>query len=173
MIVVDNFVRDVFLLHELRNDQHWQRNIPYTWYDKDTEQIDIWIKLARFIWNFNHQFQNLGEYEGFEMWTQCIESRGLDWHRDKDEYLKKHNNELVTPLIGSIWYAHTDQIIGGNLQIHNDSGIQTIHPVPNRLVIFDVSQRHRVTFTNSGHRRSVMFNVWKCKPDPRNFGPVL
>ena len=144
MIVVDNFIRDVFLLDQLRNDQHWQHNIPYTWYDKDTDQVDIWFKLARIIWAFNHQFQNLGEYEGYEMWTQCIESRVLDWHRDKDEYLHKHNKELVTPLIGSIWYAHTDRIIGGNLQIHNESGIQTIHPVPNRLVIFDVSQRHRV-----------------------------
>lgn len=173
MIVVDNFIRDVFFRENLMDDRHWQQNAPYTWYDRDTDQKDIWIKLARTIWKFNSQFQNLGDYEGYEMWTQCINQRELEWHRDKDEYKNKHHSEVVTPLMGSIWYAHTDNIIGGNLQIRSDSGIQTIQPVSNRLVIFDVSQWHRVSYTNSGNRRSVMSNVWNCKPDDRNFGPVL
>lgn len=170
MIVVDNFVRDAQLLAELRAEEHWDTNRPYTWFDRDSQSTSVWLRLTRMIWQFAARFHDLGEYEGYELWSQVIQNRELGWHVDKDEHLWRTTGRVVNPSLGSIWYAHTGDVEGGFLETKNEKGTQLIEPVPNRLIIHHPGQSHMVHTCTSGVRRSFLTNLWGAKPSDENFG---
>ena len=172
MIVVDNFVQNKAFLAELRKDEHWTTNKSYFWFDKDSFSESPWLTLTRQIWLFAERFHDVGEYAGYELWSQVIQNRELGWHVDKDEHLWKTQNKLVNPLLGSIWYAHTEGVEGGFLETQNEQGTQLIEPAPNRLIIHHPEQKHMVHKCTAGVRRSFLTNVWKYKPSVENFGSV-
>ena len=69
-------------------------------------------------------------------------------------------------MLGMIYYAHTEIPEGGELIIHSyENKHEKILPVPNRLVVFNSSQRHEVTRVLSGLRRSVAINIWDTAPN--------
>jgi hypothetical protein len=170
MIVVDNFVQDPSFLEQLRDDRYWQKNTPYTWFDKDSLFVSPWLTLTRQIWLFAARFHDLGNYEGYEVWSQVIQDRELGWHVDKDEHLWKTENIVVNPSWGSIYYAHSETVEGGFLETKNERGTQLIEPVPNRLIIHHPGQSHKVHRCTSGNRRSFLTNLWPKKPSAENFG---
>ena len=170
MIVVDNFVQDHDLLTKLRDDRYWETNTPYTWFDKNSLSESPWLKLTRQIWLFAARFHDLGEYEGYELWSQVIQNRELGWHVDKDEHVWRETGVIVSPIMGSIYYAHALPVEGGFLETRNERGSQLIEPVPNRLIIHHPSQDHMVHKCTSGVRRSFLTNLWKVKPSEQNFG---
>lgn len=172
MIIVDNFVQDQQFLSVLRDDRYWQTNTPYTWFDKNSLSHSPWLKLTRQIWLFAARFHDLGEYAGYELWSQVIQSRELGWHVDKDEHLWQTQNRMVNPTLGSIYYAHTDPVEGGFLETRNEWGSQLIEPVPNRLIIHHPGQEHMVHKCTGGVRRSFLTNLWKTKPSEENFGKI-
>lgn len=169
MIIVDNFVQDSQFLSELRDDVHWSENKSYFWFDKNSTSESPWLKLTRKIWIFASNFHDIGEYEGYEIWSQVIQNRQLDWHVDKDEYLWNTHQKIVSPILGSIWYAHTLEVKGGFLETINKNGSQLIEPVPNRLIIHDATQQHKVHMCTSGTRKSFLSNLWRHKPHDENF----
>ncbi len=170
MIIVDNFIQDQNFLTELRDDKYWQINTPYTWFDKNSMSDSPWLKLTRQIWLFAARFHDLGEYEGYELWSQVIQSRELGWHVDKDEHHWRETGNVVNPTLGSIYYAHATAVEGGFLETRNAQGAQLIEPVPNRLVIHHPGQDHMVHKCTSGVRRSFLTNLWPKKPSDENFG---
>lgn len=170
MIVVDNFIQDEAFLLELRRDEHWLRNMPYTWYDRESLSTSPWLKLTRQIWLLAGRFHDLGEYEGYELWSQVIQERELGWHVDKDEHLWKTQHKMVNPTLGSIYYVHSEPVDGGFLETKNERGTQLIEPVPNRLVIHHPAQTHMVHKCTGGVRRSFLTNLWAKKPSAENFG---
>lgn len=172
MIIIDNFVQDPVFLEELRDDKWWETNTPYTWFDKGSMSESPWLKFTRQTWLFAARFHDLGEYAGYELWTQVIQNRDLGWHVDKDEHLWNTQHKLVNPTFGSIWYAHTGDVEGGFLETRNAKGTQLIEPVPNRLIIHHPAQDHMVHKCTSGVRRSFLTNLWKEKPSAENFGSV-
>lgn len=169
MIVVDNFVQDGTFLGELRKDEHWASNMPYTWFDRGSLSESPWLKLTRQIWLFAARFHDLGDYSGYELWTQVIQNRELGWHVDKDEHHWRETGEVINPLLGSIYYAHSAPVEGGFLETRNDAGTQIIEPVPNRLVIHHPAQSHMVHKCTGGTRRSFLTNLWKTRPREENY----
>lgn len=170
MIIVDNFVQDDVFLATLRDDRYWQTNTPYTWFDKNSLSESPWLKLTRQIWLFAARFHDLGTYEGYEIWTQVIQDRELGWHVDKDEHKWRETGEIINPILGSIYYAHSEHVEGGFLETRNKYGAQLVEPVPNRLVIHHPSQDHMVHRCTAGVRRSFLTNLWEIKPSEQNFG---
>jgi hypothetical protein len=170
MIIVDNFVQDADFLSQLRDDRYWGTNTPYTWFDKNSLSESPWLKLTRQIWLFAARFHDLGTYEGYELWSQVMQSRELGWHVDKDEHLWKTQGIVVNPTWGSIYYAHSVPVEGGFLETRNERGSQLIEPVPNRLIIHHPGQEHMVHTCTSGVRRSFLTNLWAKKPSAENFG---
>ena len=93
-------------------------------------------------------------------------------HFDKDEELWKNTGEVVSPVIGTIYYPckENDDIQGGKLVIWNtkDSNItedyELIAPKYNRLIIFDASQLHAVQVVKKGVRKAIAINLWAKMP---------
>lgn len=170
MIIVDNFIQDPQFLSVLRDDKYWQINTPYTWFDRSSLSHSPWLKLTRQIWLFAGRFHNLGEYTGYELWSQVIQDRELGWHVDKDEHVWQTQNRVVSPIFGSIYYAHAEYVRGGFLETRNEYGSQLIEPVPNRLIIHHPAQTHMVHKCTAGLRRSFLTNLWAEKPSEENFG---
>ena len=110
------------------------------------------------------QFTN--PHQGYEYWLNTtIIGEGMPVHFDKDEIHMLNTQELRTPMLGMIYYAHTEIPEGGELIIHAyENKHEKILPVPNRLVVFNSSQRHEVTRVLSGLRRSVAINIWDRPP---------
>lgn len=174
MIVVDNFVQDASLLSQLRDDRYWAQNQPYTWFDKDSLSLSPWLRLTRQIWLFAARFHDLGQYAGYELWSQVIQDRELGWHVDKDEHVWKTTGAVINPTFGSIYYAHSEPVQGGFLETKNEMGTQLIEPVPNRLIIHHPGQEHMVHKCAGGVRKSFLTNLWREKPSAENFGsPAL
>lgn len=168
MVVIDNFIKDNELLAELANSDNWKENLPSMWFSRSSDDKSMWFRLVKHIWSAIANLQDLGDYEGFEVWSQVIDNRTLDWHQDKDEYLWVSQQKLVTPTWGSIYYAHSTQVEGGFLEIKTPRGIERLEPVPNRLIIHNPANIHRVCFSGRG-RRSLLSNLWSVKPLEENF----
>lgn len=171
MIVVDDFITDKELLTKLQDDSLWEANVPYSWVSKtdlfNYEQQSLWIDLLKEIWG---QVDPDTNYAGVEYWSNgYINQNTLDWHKDKDEHIFNTTGELVHPFIGSVWYGHTDKIVGGYLEIQRNGELERFEPVPNRLIIFDSYSLHRVAPILTGTRRAIASNVWINKPEDQNF----
>lgn len=166
MIIIDNFL-DGSLLEEIRQDNLWEDNLPYTWSNYGSSPTNVYTKVANYIWYEKFVYDK--EFDGYEYWTQVIDNRGIDWHYDKDEHLFWEQKVLSCPKLGSIYYAHSEPVSGGFLEIERDSGIERIEPVPNRLIIFNSAKRHRVEKSSGNIRRSLLTNIWTKKPSEENF----
>lgn len=168
MIVVDNYISDSFLLREITNEIYWTESKKFTWKNKKSNSQNIFETIADKIW---FDYTPKVNYEGYEYWTHSLNENKytVDWHKDKDEYLYKTTSELSHPYCGCIYYAHTSLPEGGYLEIMRGNEIERLQPVPNRLIIFDPSETHRVSGVNKGNRRSLISNIWINKSSEENF----
>jgi len=192
LLVIDNFLKeDDILLEDIRNDDLWDSPLTFKFMDKNIKSLNTWQDLVHRIWDHPCVKNFLpDEYAGTEYWSNILSIPGpkqdLPWHFDKDEHLNTEfiENEktpgyslstpegIVTPYIGSVYYAHKALPTEGYLEIRrgqSDTAIERIQPVPNRLVIFDSGTLHRVTHITSGVRRCFATNIWIDKPRDENF----
>jgi Rps23 Pro-64 3,4-dihydroxylase Tpa1-like proline 4-hydroxylase len=177
MIIVDDFLNDEnfanISTHPLwvnkssldvaTNDNVGTRQ-KFHWKNKEDPAVNIFETLIHEVVDNLLQFTN--PHQGYEYWLNTtIIGEGMPVHFDKDEIHMLNTQELRTPMLGMIYYAHTEIPEGGELIIHAyENKHEKILPVPNRLVVFNSSQRHEVTRVLSGLRRSVAINIWDRPP---------
>ena len=173
MIVVDNYIKDKNLQEALKSNEFWQSVGRLNWWDGwwKTDPKNICEQFIKIVWT---QFSNLeNKIAGFEYWSNAHQSGGgLNWHVDKDEKLMREKKELVMPSMGLVYYAISEELDGGYLEIANSpdrenvnpSKIERLKPIENRLIIFNPSYPHRVSQINSGKRRAIIVNAWPKKP---------
>lgn len=175
MIVIDDFLApsqwDQFTYEGL-----WYKPKGYQWCDVDQPVRTIWEEIATYIWMYvdSREYVDLESFDGIEHWTNIMDPDGysdLPIHYDKDEYLWRETGQVITPSIGSVLYAHDKMPEGGFLEILNEDMTvrERLAPVPNRLIIFNSGELHRVTPTTSGIRKVFATNIWPTKPSEENF----
>ena len=184
MIVIDNFVQDENLLKRIResltqeNSEFLGSHGNYAWYEGwwNRKPETLREELIEYIWGTHCPLKEDLKVEGFEHWTgiqsasdQTKEDH-LKQHFDKDEDLWHFTGEVKRPVIGTVYYPIEHDIDGGALQVWNtyeldyDAGYEQIHPKPNRLIIFDAGQLHRVQQVTRGTRYAIAINLWDYKP---------
>ena len=184
MIVIDNFVKDKVLLEKIRTSLHdkdsdfWGSYGNYSWYEGwwKKEPQNLREELIKYIWGDNCPLSEDLEISGFEHWTGVQSASDgtkedhLKQHFDKDEDLWHFTGEVKRPVIGTVYYPIEHDIDGGELQIWDtykvdfDAPYELIQPKPNRLIIFDAGQLHRVQQVTRGTRYAIAINLWDYKP---------
>ena len=176
MIVIDDFIKDKNLLEAITGDDtFFDHNGDYMWWDgwwnspSDTKKK----KLIEYIWANNSQLY-IDNLMGFEYWTGVYGEghvqASLIQHFDKDEdHWERtggtNGGEVLTPIIGTVFYPWPMDIDGGYLEIHSrgrDNTPERIEAKFNRLVIFDAGKHlHRVTEVTRGTRYAIAINLWQ------------
>jgi len=179
--VFDNFLNEE-LLNEIKNDPtlfedpgiyyYWEGG----WWEQSIVQIPtIKQKLIEAIWGENCPISESFEINGFEYWTG-IQSANPDlghedvlpFHYDKDEALFAQTGEIVTPVIGTVFYPGIEEFEGGDLAIYTDGPDSTpeiIKAKPNRLIIFGAGDYiHEVKPITKGTRHAIAINLWNQRP---------
>lgn len=165
MIIIDDFIVDKKILDHFANKEVWERldESSYNIYSSVHDKIEQ--PLADFIWKVKDKFWKYEEWKHFEYWANITdEYQQLDWHVDKNEQLTASTGEVVCPLAGAVWYGYPHKVWGGYLEIENQHKFnvdyERIQPVYNRIVVFDVSQNHRVAPILAGRRYGLQVNLW-------------
>ena len=87
---------------------------------------------------------------------------------DKDElhWKRTDQQEVITPVIGTVFYPRSTEHDGGYLEIERANGeVERIEPKFNRLVIFNAGEdKHRVTRVTNGVRYAIAINLWLTVP---------
>ena len=176
MIVIDDFIKDESLLNDLQNDKTFFDNDgQYMWWDGwwNTPANTLKKRLIEAIWGEASPYKQVS-VSGFEYWTgQYDETKpdGLPFHLDKDEALYLKTGEIVSPIVGTVYYPIENDIDGGFLEIYEENPYtnpdtipECIAPKKNRLVIFPAGyHHHKVTPVTRGLRSAIAINLW---PDP-------
>ena len=171
MIIIDDFIQDPDLLTRIDKDEtFFGPNGNFMWWDGwwNSSSDTIKKELIEYIWRWNDPTQgyNIG---GFEYWTGVYgpskPNKDLGTHYDKDELLYKETGELVTPVIGTVFYPKNVEFEGGYLEIESGGEIERIKAKYNRLIIFPAGKYpHRVTHVTSGIRYAIAVNLWDKIP---------
>ncbi|MDB4414428.1 2OG-Fe(II) oxygenase [bacterium] len=171
MIIIDDFIQDPDLLTRIDKDEtFFGPNGNFMWWDGwwNSSSDTIKKELIEYIWRWNDPTQgyNIG---GFEYWTGVYgpskPNKDLGTHYDKDELLYKETGELVTPVIGTVFYPKNVEFEGGYLEIESGGEIERIKAKYNRLIIFPAGEYpHRVTHVTSGIRYAIAVNLWDKIP---------
>lgn len=184
MIVIDNFVQDEDLLNRIKDSlkeedsPFWGTEGNYSWYEGwwEREPETLREELIKYMWGTNCPLNEDLSITGFEHWTGIQSASDktkqdhLKQHFDKDEDLWHFTGELKRPVIGTVYYPIEHDIDGGALQVWDtyevnfDVESDLIHPKPNRLIIFDAGQLHRVQQVTRGTRYAIAVNLWDYKP---------
>jgi len=174
MIVIDDFIKDQSLLDRVAQDEtFFSQNGQYMWWYGwwNSPATSLKKELIQYIWGEHSPHTPIG-CVGFEYWTgiysQEDEKDELRMHFDKDEYLWDTEGELVTPIIGTVFYPMEQDIDGGYLEIFSkgqDNEPERIEAKYNRLVIFPAGEYpHRVTKVTRGTRYAIAINLWDVEP---------
>jgi hypothetical protein len=214
MIVVDNFIKDSELLKQIElsenlfpesmgsesriatelNSYHYEQAscfAPYMfwngWWKSETNTTAK--KMIKSIWEHNLPSEE-EEICGFEYWTRTFNpGQYLDTHVDEDTFLYAKEKIFRGPIVGCVYYPHTNDVVGGFLELHpntirentkdsleSENIKNNISPIedreriackPNRLVIFDAGHMvHNTTPPISGVRRVMVINVWHKDSPP-------
>ncbi len=178
MIIFDDFLPDSELRKNLTKSSFWdglKSRVPLTWVDCKKNPSNPFEYLCHLVWNEVVGIkQNI---DGWEYWAHYLTSdtvKNLDFHYDTDldrkvsffeEEEMIRNNKCRTADQGFIYYAHQSLPKGGYLEIkRSNNEIERVEPVPNRLIVMDVSKQHRVTDVKGGVRKSIVSNAWGLKP---------
>jgi hypothetical protein len=178
MIIFDDFLPNSNLRKTLTSSSLWDDltlGLPFQWADRDKNPSNPFEHLCHLVWNEVVGIkQNI---DGWEYWAHYFTAQGrnqMNFHQDNDlEYLVTpekedemlKNGEIRTTKYGFIYYAHQTLPKGGYLEIKNENEeIERIEPVPNRLIIFDPSKKHRVAEVKYGVRKSIVSNAWDPMP---------
>ena len=187
MIIIDNFIGDTALLNDIANDKtFFSQNGKYFWYDGwwNSPMNTIKKRLIYELWGPSSVHPAV-KCEGFEYWTgQFGEGHRseLGPHFDKDEehWLKtggSKNGEVITPVMGSVFYPVPMDIEGGYLEIFksdNDKNPERIQAKFNRLIVFEAGKYpHRVTEVTKGVRSAIAINLWEEAPTGVKSGSML
>lgn len=161
MIIIDNFLSEQDWI-QFNNPSNWEYRHENTWVDNNKEPEYFYEGLSKMIWNFfdpSHDHYS----KGYEYWTNILsEEVQMGWHHDKDEALYEKTKEIKRPLMGCTLYANHDNLKGGYLEVQGEE-LERIAPVPNRLVIFNAFDYHRVSEITQGTRRVFACNLWDEK----------
>lgn len=179
MIVIDDFVKDNKLLRKI-NTSNFFNDSSYMWWDGwwNSPADTVKKELIQYIWGDNSPMEPL-EIKGFEYWTGVYgrDKKELPMHYDKDEQLFQKTGEIVTPLIGTIFYPWYTDIEGGYLEIYSkgeNNPPEVIEPKFNRLIIFPAGQHsHRVTPVTKGVRHAIAINLWREPPTGVDSGLII
>ena len=182
MIVIDDFIKDQQLLNDLKNDTTFFNTKGYMWWDGwwNSPANTIKKRLIQYIWGENSPYPSVN-VEGFEYWigvySSTEERDELPFHFDKDEYWYNQTKEIVTPVIGTVFYPWENDIDGGYLEIYphgQDGEPERLEPKYNRLVIFPAGAHpHRVTKVTRGTRRAIAINLWDKVPSGLEVGDLF
>ena len=186
MIVIDDFIKDQNLLDEIQNDKtYFDDNGDYMWWDGwwNSPADTLKKRVIQYIWGENSPYDSVS-IAGFEYWTGQYDNtkpEGLKFHLDKDEALYMETKEILSPIIGTVYYPWENDIDGGYLEIfesnpfESDVTTERIAAKQNRLVIFPAGQKfHRVTPVTRGLRSAMAINLWGAEPSGvKNGGLIL
>jgi hypothetical protein len=214
MIVVDNFIKDSELLKQIElsenlfpqsmgsetriatelNSYHYEKSscfAPYMFWDGwwKSETNTLSKQIIKSIWENNLPFDKK-DVCGFEYWTRTFNpGQYLDTHVDEDTFLYAKEKIFRGPAIGCVYYPHTNDVVGGFLELHPNTIIEnTLNALeaeniknnisvleereriackPNRLIIFDAGHMvHNTTPPITGIRRVMIINVWHKDSPP-------
>ena len=183
--VFDNFL-DEELLNEIKNDPTFFQDpgVYYYWNGWWNSEADTLKKrLIKAIWGENCPINKVFNIEGFEYWTgiqtanpELGHKDTLGNHYDKDEALFAKTGEIVTPVIGTVFYPGIEGWEGGELAIYTE-GVrrqpEIIKARPNRLIIFPAGQYiHAVRHVTSGTRHAIAINLWEKAPYALSVGQL-
>ena len=170
MIIIDNFIEDKNLLDRIDKDEtFFGPNGNFMWWDGwwSSPANTIKKELIEHIWRYNDPTRGY-QIEGFEYWTGVYgpskPNKDLGTHLDKDELLYKETGELVSPIIGTVYYPKNVDFEAGYLEIESGGEVARIKATYNRLIIFPAGDHpHRVTQVTSGTRYAIAINLWDRK----------
>jgi hypothetical protein len=214
MLVIDEFIKNPELLREIESSKnlfpesmgsddriaielnsyhHEQASCfaPYMFWDGwwRSETNTLAKKIVKSVWENNLPYKE-EDICGFEYWTRTFNpGQFLDTHVDEDTFLYAKEKVFRGPIIGCVYYPHTNDVVGGFLELHPDMVIENTHnaleseniknnisPIetreriackPNRLIIFDAGHMvHNTTPPISGVRRVMVINVWHKDSPP-------
>lgn len=175
--VFDNFL-DEALLNEIKNDPTFFQDpgIYYYWEGWWNSPANTLKKrLIQTIWGDRCPITEQFKINGFEYWTgiqtanpELGHKNILGQHYDKDEALFAKNGEIVTPVIGTVYYPGIEEWEGGDLAVYTDGldkSPEIIKAKPNRLIIFQAGQDlHEVRPVTKGTRHAIAINLWASLP---------
>ena len=182
--VFDNFIEDPDLLKEIQEDQTFF-NDPgvYYWWNAwfNTPADTLKKRLIEYIWKDNCPVRKSFNIAGFEYWTgiQTADTasrfkNNLGNHYDKDEAWFKKTGEIVTPVIGTVYYPAGQDFVGGDLAVYTDGSDnppEIVKAKPNRLIIFQAGQDvHEVLPVTEGTRHAIAINLWAEEPYSKQVG---
>lgn len=186
--VFDNFIKDEQLLKEIEtNYKHIFRDPGvYRWWDGwwNTEANNTTKKIIQYVWGDHCPITGSFNIDGFEYWTGHQSAANIDdgWsddlkiHFDKDEAWWQKTNEVVSPIIGSVYYPPFQDFDGGNLEVYTDgtdSTPEVVKAKPNRFIIFQAGQDpHTVTQVTRGSRNAIAINLWEEEPYSKQIGEL-
>ena len=184
--VFDNFIQDETLLKEIQDNYNDIFKDPgvYKWWDGwwNTPANNTTKKIIDYVWGENCPLMQSFKIDGFEYWTgiQVAKELKSGWsdtlepHFDKDEAWHKKTKEIVTPIIGSVYYPAGQGFEGGELHIYSDGSDmppEIIKAKPNRFIIFGAGQDpHMVTTVTRGKRHALAINLWADEPYSKQKG---
>lgn len=174
MIIIDNFVQDQILMDEIIHDKtFFGPNGNFMWWDGwwNSGATIVKKRLIEYLWRY-HSPDKSYDISGFEYWTGVYgdghPNTDLGWHFDKDElhWKRTDQQEVITPVIGTVFYPRSTEHDGGYLEIERANGeVERIEPKFNRLVIFNAGEdKHRVTRVTNGVRYAIAINLWLTVP---------
>ena len=187
--VFDNFIQDPELLKEIEDN--------YNDIFKDPGKYKYWNgwwnnpannttkKVIEYVWGPNCPISKSYNIDGFEYWTgiqsaKDVDTRwkdGLPIHFDKDEAWWKETGEVISPVIGSVYYPAGQDFDGGELAVYTDgrdSSPEVVKAKPNRFVIFKAGHDlHMVNTVTRGIRNAIAINLWENEPYSKQKGHLI
>ena len=184
--VFDNFIQDPELLKEIEDN--------YNDIFKDPGKYKYWNgwwnnpannttkKVIEYVWGPNSPISKSYNIDGFEYWTGIQTAKDVDtrWkdelpiHFDKDEAWWKETGEVISPVIGSVYYPAGQDFDGGELAVYTggrDSSPEVVKAKPNRFVIFKAGHDlHMVNTVTRGIRNAIAINLWENEPYSKQKG---
>lgn len=184
--VFDNFIQDEKLLAEIELNKPTLFKDPgvFKWYDGwwNSPATNTAKKIIEYAWGDHCPISSSFSIDGFEYWTGIQTAKELNsgWndflepHFDKDEAWHKKTGEIVTPIIGSVYYPAGQDFEGGELHVYSDGADmppEIIKAKPNRFIIFQAGQHvHTVKTVTKGTRQALAINLWEKAPYSKQNG---
>lgn len=182
--VFDNFL-DEGLLNEIKNDPTFFQDpgIYYYWGGPWNGEPANTLKkrLMEKMWLTGSPLSISYQISGFEYWTgiqtanpELGHKNLLGSHYDKDEAWFAKTGEIVTPVIGTVFYPGIEEWEGGDLTVYTDGldkSPEIVKAKPNRLIIFGAGDYvHEVLPVTKGTRHAIAVNLWKSEPYSKQVG---
>lgn len=184
--VFDNFIKDENLLKEIQDNYQDIFKDPgnYKYWNGwwNTPASNTTKKVIEYVWGTHCPVAASYNIDGFEYWTGIQTAKNVEdgWsdnlniHFDKDEAWWKESGEVVSPIIGSVYYPAGQDFDGGDLAVYTDGRDSTpeiLKAKPNRFIVFQAGQDlHMVQQVTRGIRNAIAINLWEDEPYSKQKG---